>query len=199
MLALNSAEFAPWYRFGTGCIVRCVQSVQGRGHIGQVGRSGTDLHQSPVGWGPKGRWFKSSRPDFHGSRYCGADPAHHRDSELALAFRAMRKLESERCARGSDSRTGDRCKLVDQLPLPGEQQTSGAFWIGRVRRATFGRASLVLVIGGRRKRATGRPSFMAVQSSSRAYSRSPAGTRIQHAAGARVRDLRSPGCSRRDP
>jgi hypothetical protein len=29
-----------------------------------MGRPGTHLHQPPVGWGPKGRWFKSSRPDF---------------------------------------------------------------------------------------------------------------------------------------
>jgi hypothetical protein len=34
------------------------------GTLGTRGRSGTHLHLSPLGWGPKGRWFKSSRPDF---------------------------------------------------------------------------------------------------------------------------------------
>jgi hypothetical protein len=53
----------PRYRFGTRCIVLSVQIVHGTGHIGHAGRSGTDLHESPAGWGPKGRWFKSSRPD----------------------------------------------------------------------------------------------------------------------------------------
>ena len=52
-----------WYRFGTQRIVLCVQIVPELGHMGRIGRSGTHLHQLPVGWGPKGRWFKSSRPD----------------------------------------------------------------------------------------------------------------------------------------
>jgi len=33
------------------------------GTIGTPGRSGTHLLQSLAGWGPSGRWFKSSRPD----------------------------------------------------------------------------------------------------------------------------------------
>jgi hypothetical protein len=57
-------EPAPWYRFGTRCIVLSVQIVHGPGHIGRGGRSGTHRHRLPLGWGPKGRWFKSSRPDF---------------------------------------------------------------------------------------------------------------------------------------
>ena len=32
--------------------------------IGNDGRSRTHRHLEPLGWGPKGRWFKSSRPDF---------------------------------------------------------------------------------------------------------------------------------------
>ena len=51
------------YRFGTGCIVLFVQIVHGPGHIGRGGRFGTHRHRLPLGWGPKGRWFKSSRPD----------------------------------------------------------------------------------------------------------------------------------------
>jgi hypothetical protein len=53
----------PWYRFGTGCIVLSVRIVHSRGHIGRDGRSETHRHLNPLGWGPKGRWFKSSRPD----------------------------------------------------------------------------------------------------------------------------------------
>ena len=52
-----------WYRFGTDRYVRCVQIVQKRGRIGRSGRSRTHRRPEPVGWGPKGRWFKSSRPD----------------------------------------------------------------------------------------------------------------------------------------
>jgi hypothetical protein len=52
------------YRFGTGFIVLSVQIVHGPGHIGKDGRSETDRHLNPLGWGPKGRWFKSSRPDL---------------------------------------------------------------------------------------------------------------------------------------
>ena len=45
------------------------------GTLGTRGRSGTHLHLSPVGWGPKGRWFKSSRPDSeHRSRGRSALP-----------------------------------------------------------------------------------------------------------------------------
>jgi hypothetical protein len=55
---------SPWYRFGTGCIVLCIQIVHGPGHIGNDGRSKTYRHLNPLGWGPKGRWFKSSRPDY---------------------------------------------------------------------------------------------------------------------------------------
>jgi hypothetical protein len=61
------AEVLPWYRFGTQRIVLCVQIVHGRGRIGRSGRSRTHLHRLPVGWGPKGRWFKSSRPDINGT------------------------------------------------------------------------------------------------------------------------------------
>ena len=56
-------HLGPWYRFGTGCIVLSVQIVHGPGHIGNYGRSETHRRVSPLGWGPKGRWFKSSRPD----------------------------------------------------------------------------------------------------------------------------------------
>jgi hypothetical protein len=51
------------YRFGTGCTVLCVQIVHRPGHRGNDGRSETHRHLDPLGWGPKGRWFKSSRPD----------------------------------------------------------------------------------------------------------------------------------------
>ena len=53
----------PWYRFGTRCTVLSVQIVHGPGHIGNDGRSETHRRLNPLGWGPKGRWFKSSRPD----------------------------------------------------------------------------------------------------------------------------------------
>jgi hypothetical protein len=59
----------PWYHFGTGCIVHYVQIVHGRGRIGRSGRSRTRLHAEPLGWGPKGRWFKSSRPDYPEARF----------------------------------------------------------------------------------------------------------------------------------
>jgi hypothetical protein len=52
-----------WYRFGTDRYVRCVQIVQKRGRIGRSGRSRTYLRPGAVGWGPKGREFKSRRPD----------------------------------------------------------------------------------------------------------------------------------------
>ena len=55
---------SPWYRFGTGCTVPSVQIVHGPGHIGNDGRSETHRHLNPLGWGPKVRWFKSSRPDY---------------------------------------------------------------------------------------------------------------------------------------
>jgi hypothetical protein len=58
------SEPVPWYRFGTGCIVHYVQIVHGRGRIGRFVRSRTYRHPEPLGWGPKGRWFKSSRPDY---------------------------------------------------------------------------------------------------------------------------------------
>jgi hypothetical protein len=54
----------PWYRFGTRCTVLSVQIVHGPGHIGNDGRSETHRRLNPLGWGPKGRWFKSSRPDY---------------------------------------------------------------------------------------------------------------------------------------
>jgi hypothetical protein len=61
----NSFRSAPArYRFGTRCIVLSVQIVHGPGHIGNDGRSETHRHLNPLGWGPKGRWFKSSRPDY---------------------------------------------------------------------------------------------------------------------------------------
>jgi hypothetical protein len=63
LTGMPDCEPPPWYRFGTGCIVLSVQIVHGCGHIGRGGRSGTHRHRLPPGWGPKGRWFKSSRPD----------------------------------------------------------------------------------------------------------------------------------------
>ena len=39
-------------------------SVNARGHMGRIGRSGTHLHRLRFGWGSKGRGFKSRRPDF---------------------------------------------------------------------------------------------------------------------------------------
>jgi hypothetical protein len=53
-----------WYRFGTQRTVRYVQNVDEHGHMGRWGRSGMHLHQLPAGWGPKGRRFKSGRPDI---------------------------------------------------------------------------------------------------------------------------------------
>src|SRR4051812_31666816 len=52
-----------WYRRGTDRYVQCVQIVQNRGRIARSGRWRTHRHDPPLGWGPKGRWFKSSRPD----------------------------------------------------------------------------------------------------------------------------------------
>jgi len=50
---------------GTDCIVQCVRQVADGGQRGRRGRGGTHLHMLLAGWGPKGRWFKSSRPDRH--------------------------------------------------------------------------------------------------------------------------------------
>jgi hypothetical protein len=64
------------YRFGTGCSVRCVQNVHARGHGGRSGRSREQRASQPVGWGPKGRWFKSSRRDSFVVHLCvPSDPA----------------------------------------------------------------------------------------------------------------------------
>ena len=60
---LGRNPVTPWYRFGTGCIVLSVQSVHLRKRQGREGRPGTHTHHLLAGWGPKGRWFKSSRPD----------------------------------------------------------------------------------------------------------------------------------------
>jgi hypothetical protein len=69
MQSSTRSAAAPWYRFGTRCIVLSVQIVHGPGHIGRDGRSGTHRHLNPLGWGPKGRWFKSSRPDLAKARF----------------------------------------------------------------------------------------------------------------------------------
>ena len=53
-----------WYRGGTDCHVLCVRIVQGHGLDGRLGRRRTHRQALLVGWGPKGRWFKTSRPDF---------------------------------------------------------------------------------------------------------------------------------------
>ena len=53
-----------WYQFGTGCIVRSVQIVPPRGRWGRGGRRRTPRAPGSLGWGPSGRWFKSSRPDY---------------------------------------------------------------------------------------------------------------------------------------
>ena len=53
-----------WYRFGTDCCVLSVQIAYDCGHAGRGGRSGTHRQRLRLGWGPKGRWFKSSRPDY---------------------------------------------------------------------------------------------------------------------------------------
>jgi hypothetical protein len=63
-------ELPSWYRFSTRCTVLSVQIVHGAGHIGNDGRSGTHRHLNLLGWGPKGRWFKSSRPALHQFRGC---------------------------------------------------------------------------------------------------------------------------------
>ena len=55
----------PWYHFGTGCPVRSVQDVPPRGRWVRRGRLQTHRAPRSLGWGPSGRWFKSSRPDFH--------------------------------------------------------------------------------------------------------------------------------------
>jgi len=54
----------PWYRSGTDSYVRCVQIVVVRRRSGRPGRSRTGRRELPTDWGPSGRWFKSSRPDF---------------------------------------------------------------------------------------------------------------------------------------
>jgi hypothetical protein len=51
-----------WYRFRTDCDVQCVQIVHARQRWGRGGRSGTHLHQNPLGWGAKGRRFKIRPP-----------------------------------------------------------------------------------------------------------------------------------------
>jgi hypothetical protein len=53
----------PWCHLGTDCNVLCVQIIHVRGRWGRGGRSGTHLHLKLFGWGPKGREFKSRRPD----------------------------------------------------------------------------------------------------------------------------------------
>ena len=53
----------PRYQIGTGYFFRCVQDVHESGRCGRTGRSGTQRTVVGIGWGPKGRWFKSSRPD----------------------------------------------------------------------------------------------------------------------------------------
>jgi hypothetical protein len=52
-----------WYRFGTDRYVVWVQIVHECSGNGRSGRSWKQRHLNPLGWGPKGRWFKSNRPD----------------------------------------------------------------------------------------------------------------------------------------
>ena len=49
----------PWYRMH----LLCVRGVHRRGRWGRRGRVRTYRARVFVGWGPSGRWFKSSRPD----------------------------------------------------------------------------------------------------------------------------------------
>ena len=56
-------RFSPWYRFGTDRCVLCVRFFQKPRRIGRSGHPWKHLTADPLGWGPKGRWFKSSRPD----------------------------------------------------------------------------------------------------------------------------------------
>ena len=67
LTGVPDCEPVPWYRFGTECTVLSVQIVHGPGQIGNDGRSEIERRSSPLGWGPKGRWFKSSRPDYFSS------------------------------------------------------------------------------------------------------------------------------------
>ncbi len=61
--------------FLTGCIVRSVQIVPSRGRWGRGGRVGTHRAPTSLGWGPSGRWFKSSRPYYSEARLGSGFPA----------------------------------------------------------------------------------------------------------------------------
>ena len=102
------AALRSWYRFGTRCIVLSVQIVHGSGHIGKDGRSETHRRLNPLGWGPKGRWFKSSRPDSAltrriqmpcAARQVDADCRPRVDRRLWLWEAGLGPVSSRGCAR----------------------------------------------------------------------------------------------------
>jgi hypothetical protein len=67
------------YSFCAGCYVLSVQIAQNHGRDGGDGRFWKHRHQLSLGWGPKGRWFKSSRPDS------GREPLHEANERLGVA------------------------------------------------------------------------------------------------------------------
>ena len=87
-----------WYHRGTDCCVRWVQKVHARGQAGRVGRDRTDRHTCGVGWGPSGRWFKSSRPDFWWS-LLDADPVAAASSRRSRRPRVRTSAQPLSCGR----------------------------------------------------------------------------------------------------
>ena len=59
----NEANVRERVRETTDCCVLCVHGDRAWGRTGRAGRERTYLHLPCLGWGPSGRWFKSSRPD----------------------------------------------------------------------------------------------------------------------------------------
>jgi hypothetical protein len=58
------ARPSPWYRRRTDCIVQWRPRRPRAGTMGRWARSWTHRRTRSLGWGPKGRRFKSDRPDW---------------------------------------------------------------------------------------------------------------------------------------
>jgi hypothetical protein len=102
-----------WYHFGTGCIVRYVLCVPSRGRKGRMGRLGTHLTDLSAGWGPSGRWFKSSRPDQSPRRF-GASMKTASPSSSSCTTRTPRPpLPMLGSAHGADEALQGRCWGVE--------------------------------------------------------------------------------------
>jgi hypothetical protein len=95
-----------WYRFGTDRCVHYVQIVHEPGLIGRSGRSRTHRYLDPLGWGPKGREFKSRRPDYRKARFRSRLFEYSEIGEPLLLVAQRRSASWESSGSGSPSPAG---------------------------------------------------------------------------------------------